>query len=517
MISLITILLFTFALANNVLKLDFQPVLSSGGRYCAQQLDLICAHATVRVEIQFSDVVLPSLDDEGKYQQITLETVARSTDQMPFDELLVRRTSLLPFAGGNTFGVLDRVARQTVGPLHSDFGEALPLRIDSVCISANLTALGANSSFRIVSASMSAVSFEFKQVEPLLTSSPSGRWLRDVEGTVINNPQPVQNQTEPLLVYDKWIQSRRPTFSVIVDVYNAQDVIVAHLQQLLLLTREAFELIVIFDYCGDQSKHLALPLLEQWHANCTLAQGALCLNRDLVHLVVIETQSPMYETSTNNIGMRAARGRYWVVVQDDQSMDVVGWNLMLALPVRLWDSTIVSVSGRCGHDRYQPWDHLMGRCVLDVALPLVASASARCSFHVRGSGNRGPLLFDARKAMALGLLDEQNFVFGDDEHDFHVRAFHWFGWDSGFMALDWTQHKPRRVGPKTGLGYDHFQRHDDIEKSTLNQRRGRSNGGYNGQIVGAKKQVPSPHHAISLEAICGCSVQKVWWTTCTRR
>jgi hypothetical protein len=60
----------------------------------------------------------------------------------------------------------------------------------------------------------------------------------------------------------------------------------------------------------------------------------------------------------------------------------------------------------------------------------------RCTFYVRDTAIRGPLLLDATKARRLGFFDEQNIVLGGDDHDFFARAYFQYGWVTGLMRIN---------------------------------------------------------------------------------
>lgn len=113
---------------------------------------------------------------------------------------------------------------------------------------------------------------------------------------------------------------------------------------------------------------------------------------------------------------------------------------------------------------------------------------------------------------ALGLFDELNFVFGDDEHDFHTRAFHWFGWDSGFMALDWTQRKPHRSVVKGGPALRAFcgahrarEAHAAAAPQAIRRR-------LQGAAQVRQLSASSPNHSLPLDA-CDCDAPH-WWLEC---
>jgi hypothetical protein len=92
----------------------------------------------------------------------------------------------------------------------------------------------------------------------------------------------------------------------------------------------------------------------------------------------------------------------------------LGWNTLLALPMRLYHTAdnVLAVSGRCrsGHQHYpkesQGVSMRAGRCGVDINKRLAISRTSLCTFHIRDTVNRGPLLYNATKVSKLGYFDE---------------------------------------------------------------------------------------------------------------
>ena len=281
-----------------------------------------------------------------------------------------------------------------------------------------------------------------------------------------------------------------PLYSVALQVFNHQDNIVHVLLSLLITTRGPWELVVLFDSAEDASwprvdavlretlQHCDVdPAHSRWHdpsfANTSWAEQARytsplswsrralnssaslpfvsCLNPWLVHVRVMLQPTPIWETSGNNVQLRAAHPhtRYWVSVQDDQPQRTRGWNQMLAAPLRWWPHHLLGVSARCAHQRYS-LNFTLAPCrnpshPLDDAWP----ASMRCRIYVRDTANRGPLLLDYAEFKQLGFFDELSRRIDDDDHDLFARA-----WEehqerdpalpprparAAFMPLEWDQ------------------------------------------------------------------------------
>ena len=285
-----------------------------------------------------------------------------------------------------------------------------------------------------------------------------------------------------------------PVFSVLLNVWNRERQVRTALVQLLKLTREPWELIVFVDGASDGSLRAVNAVLDEllappgWPAcaasadevaaragdvwpNGTAAAsvgevGLACHLRGapplpLVRALVLAlptTAASMQETFANNVQMRvaaaaaAAPPEFLVIVQDDQLMTLPGWNVALAAPARAFVD-VFSVSARCAHSWPEYGDAAGAKCgdSLAVQAPLEAGAPAgHWSFHVRDSGNRGPLLLRARAARELGFLDEVHFAGmwtrGNDDHELNKRAYGYGAWPprrlvSGVLPIPYTEER----------------------------------------------------------------------------
>jgi cellulose synthase/poly-beta-1,6-N-acetylglucosamine synthase-like glycosyltransferase len=71
-----------------------------------------------------------------------------------------------------------------------------------------------------------------------------------------------------------------PVFSIILTVYNNEEVIGRHLHSLLALTREPFELIVVLDGCTDGSEEGVLRVVQLsncWDKVCIRGEWQMAL------------------------------------------------------------------------------------------------------------------------------------------------------------------------------------------------------------------------------------------------
>lgn len=333
--------------------------------------------------------------------------------------------------------------------------------------------------------------------------------------SLLFNPPDIEGQLQPCLHTDLWHAPSNlkvgapvaPTFSIILNVFNHGFSIARVITQVLKLTTEPFELIVFFDGCTDDSIAAGLAVVERFvstegwqpctnqvdvggmsaessvgeectHVRNTPAQDSGANGENvqqgmrkhsdsaggqLVHFraIVQAANNSVYETTGNNIAMRAAAGKFLVLMQDDMYLLQRGWNTHLAAGPRSHDD-VVSVSAMCAHDLYDHRgnpNHKTGPCgarrlMMRPALAEAARAAEQpaavaggaaasaagtpvkeLTMNLRQTSNRGPLLLVAEKVRQLRFLDEYNYRLAKDDHDFHCRAFLENQWYTGHIGI----------------------------------------------------------------------------------
>ena len=224
-------------------------------------------------------------------------------------------------------------------------------------------------------------------------------------------------RSPPCLLMNDWIIKENPKFSIILTVYNQESVVGNTVKHIFELTTESFELVVVFDACTDNSIH-----------SITSSISDKALPQNLNHVMLIRQDTPVFETTANNIGMRASCGKYWVLVQDDMDIVYKGWNSAAASPLRIY-SDVFAVSMRDAHMMYsentEPISGIVG----------MSSEHDECTLYVRDTVNRGPLVLRGSMVSRLGYLDEKNFYLGNDDHDLMMRAYVNYGWVCGFFHV----------------------------------------------------------------------------------
>jgi len=116
-------------------------------------------------------------------------------------------------------------------------------------------------------------------------------------------------------IFDKMLWGRlvditRPKVSLILPVFNKESDVARLLRQLYRTTRsyQNYDLHLFFDGCIDRSRERA----EKYLARC---------NMDVKYY----EKPNLFETRTNNIGLRAADGKYCVILQDDTFLYEEHW------------------------------------------------------------------------------------------------------------------------------------------------------------------------------------------------
>ena len=269
------------------------------------------------------------------------------------------------------------------------------------------------------------------------------------------NGSPIQGSLEPVCTFYKEYNKLLPFYSVVMPIYNQQNVILKNLDALVRYTGGTYELILILDCCSDMT-----PLIVQAWID------TLCVPGNLYRIVVISSKTPLFETSCDNLGFRLARGMFFLEIQADMEMTEQDYNLVLTKPFIRYPN-VIGISGRCSHNFKETMG--VGRLGHLITKDYDASIYSNDNFYVNETCNRGPLLLDAHKVRLLGYLDEQNFYLDNSDHDLFARAFFKYEFICGYVPInfkspleDGSTRKPR----------------DELNTRFLKLRKERSNGGF---------------------------------------
>jgi glycosyltransferase involved in cell wall biosynthesis len=240
---------------------------------------------------------------------------------------------------------------------------------------------------------------------------------RYTSGIFINGPS---NKSSITVISDTYYSDEPPFFSIVVPVHNQEKIIIDNLQSIIDCTTEKpYELIIIIDSCSDSSE----SRIRNWSASSPL----------LVRTLILNSNTPLFETSADNLGFFHSRGEYFLEIQADMLISEVGYNMKLLKPF-LMDSTIIGISGRCCHTFSGSMGYgKLGSAVLNTNAELGLDDTY---YYVSNTCNRGPILLNGEKVKALGYLDEVNYFLDNSDHDLFARAYLQKGWICGYVPLD---------------------------------------------------------------------------------
>jgi len=202
--------------------------------------------------------------------------------------------------------------------------------------------------------------------------------------------------------------------SLVLTVHNKEFLIKKVIDGIVNNTTGDYELILVFDGCIDQSEKIASDMLE---------------NIDIDYKILYA--SDVFETKSNNIGLRECTGRYAIIIQDDMVIQELGWNRRMQKPFLKFDD-VFAVTARTSHNWIYNEDskHIgmlenLDNCYCDILIHCDHSDKSntpRDTFSVRGSVNRGPLMMNLDDLKTLNYFDEEYAPLDMDDHDLMFRA-----------------------------------------------------------------------------------------------
>ena len=215
-------------------------------------------------------------------------------------------------------------------------------------------------------------------------------------------------------------------YSIVIPVYNQEAIIVKNLQSIINHTLENFEIIIILDFCFDNTEKNLIDFLDNYvNTKTNFIQISIFKNID----------KPLFETKCDNIGFKNSNGKYCLEIQADMEMTEFGYNIHLTKPFHLFDN-ILAVSGRCAHNLFD--GNGVGKLGYDIENPINTLNIDKNSFYVYESCNRGPLLIDLAKLKELNFLNEEDYFLDNSDHDLMARAFLEKNYICGYMPIDFN-------------------------------------------------------------------------------
>jgi glycosyltransferase involved in cell wall biosynthesis len=214
-------------------------------------------------------------------------------------------------------------------------------------------------------------------------------------------------------------------YSVVMPVYNQENIILRNLKGIIANTVDNYEIILILDYCYDSTQEKLFRFLDNTQFT----------NKNLIQItVIINSEIPLFETKCDNIGFKCSMGEYCLEIQSDMQMTQYGYNAELVKPFLKCDN-VIGVSGRCAHTMFQSYK---GIGKLDIERSVDELGIPRNKFYVLETCNRGPLLLHKKRLEEMNYLDETEYFMDDSDHDLFLRAYLEKGYICGYVPIDFN-------------------------------------------------------------------------------
>jgi glycosyltransferase involved in cell wall biosynthesis len=264
-------------------------------------------------------------------------------------------------------------------------------------------------------------------------------------GFLHNDPKPLPDQSEPVVILYKQLSDVVPEFSVIVPIFNQEAIIEKNILSIIQNMDDHYELIIILDSCVDNTESILLNLFDR------------TFRENLVRIIVVRQDTPVFETTCDNMGFVISSGKYIVEIQADMEMVEYGFNRRLAHGMEKYDD-IIAVSGRCTHNFGASQG--IGKMGHMVEYPLSPDIN-RNMMYMYGTCNRGPLVLHAEKLKRLGYMDEQNYYLHNSDHDLFARAYYLHGLKCGYIPIEFKSSlndgsTRKQIDPKVKQINEHF-------------------------------------------------------------
>jgi glycosyltransferase involved in cell wall biosynthesis len=200
-------------------------------------------------------------------------------------------------------------------------------------------------------------------------------------------------------------------YSIVTPVFNQEEIIVDNLKSVIMNTLENFEIIVILDFCFDNTEKNLMYFLENYKNNIP----------NFIQITIFKNENiPLFETKCDNIGFKNSVGKYCLEIQADMKMVEYGYNIHLTKPFLLLDN-VIAVSGRCAHNLFN--SNGVGKLGATIETNIEYLGVDKNKFYVYETCNRGPLLLDREKLKEMDYLDEKEYFLDNSDHDLMARAY----------------------------------------------------------------------------------------------
>lgn len=271
---------------------------------------------------------------------------------------------------------------------------------------------------------------------------PSGRWDCLDKGSFLSPSRAlVPGEVPPCVFLGDPHTIVNVEYSIVLIVFNQEEFVPRVLDRIFENTVDTWELIIVFDYCLDDSIHAVIKSLQG--LGCTIVRYK---GKDTVqcgkpqNVLLLNHPTPAFEATATNTALKVSQGTYSILVQDDTMPMSRGWNKLMSLPTKCFDD-VVGVTARKAHSF--------------VGMQEVVGTDGNTEepvdyvFHVRDTCNRGPLLLRMDYVRRLNYLDDTNFFLEFDDHDFFARAWHFENLVCGQLSGIHIQHSYEHSGTRT--------------------------------------------------------------------
>lgn len=276
------------------------------------------------------------------------------------------------------------------------------------------------------------------------------------------------NDKNTCFLYKEYIYNKdnKVTYSVIVPVYNQEKIIIKNIEAILKHTFGLFELIIILDFCNDNSEQNLLDFFNHYTNKNIGFYGVRLFKQE---------NSPIFEASCDNIGFINSYGDFCLEIQSDMEMQVDGYNLKLSKPFTLLNN-VFAVSGRCAHNLFGGRGGV-GKLGVAIEKPIEQLEVDENLFYVYETCNRGPILFCRKKLEEINFLNEKKFYLDNSDHDAIVRAYLHKGYISGYVPIDFSsplqdgstrKKEPKNAYQKINQKYKKLRKRQGLIEKYLN-------------------------------------------------
>lgn len=220
-------------------------------------------------------------------------------------------------------------------------------------------------------------------------------------------------------------ENEKIIYSIVIPVYNQEETFVENIKSILINTCNNFEMIIILDFCFDNTEKNILDFFNNYKNN----------QQNFIQITIFKNEKkPLFETKCDNIGFKHSVGKYCLEIQADMKMTEYGYNIQLTKPFDICNN-VIAVSGRCSCNLY---NHSVGigKFGNDIEKSVSELNIEKNKFYVYETCNRGPLMLDRKKLEELNFLDEENYILDDSDHDLMARAYIEKKYICGYVPID---------------------------------------------------------------------------------